>query len=121
MRLYKENVPVLGTSPVSIDRAENRHKFSEMLDNLTVDQPRWKELSSIDDIYEFVDRIGFPVLVRPSYVLSGAAMNVVSNKNELTHFLELAARYQNSILLLYLNSLRMQRRLRLMQLQEKEK
>jgi carbamoyl-phosphate synthase large subunit len=91
MRLYKEDVPVLGTSPVSIDRAENRHKFSKMLDNLSVDQPRWKELSSIDDVFEFVDRIGFPVLIRPSYVLSGAAMNVVSNKNELTHFLELAA------------------------------
>ncbi len=92
MRLLKENVPVLGTSPISIDRAENRHKFSEMLDNLLVDQPRWKELSSTSDIFDFVDRIGFPVLIRPSYVLSGAAMNVVSNKNELTHFLELAAR-----------------------------
>lgn len=91
MRLYNENVPVLGTSPMSIDRAENRHKFSAMLDILSVDQPRWKELSSIDDIHEFVDRIGFPVLIRPSYVLSGAAMNVVSNKNELTHYLELAA------------------------------
>lgn len=92
MRLYKENVHILGTSPVSIDRAENRHKFSRMLDNLSVDQPRWKELSSIEDIYEFVDRIGFPVLIRPSYVLSGAAMNVVSNKSELTHYLELAAK-----------------------------
>ncbi len=91
MRLFRENVPVLGTSPLSIDRAENRHKFSAMLDNLSVDQPRWKELSSIEDIFEFVDRIGFPVLIRPSYVLSGAAMNVVSNRNELTHFLELAA------------------------------
>ncbi len=91
MRLYNENVPVIGTSPTSIDRAENRHKFSAMLDILSVDQPRWKELSSIDDIHEFVDRIGFPVLIRPSYVLSGAAMNVVSNKNELTHYLELAA------------------------------
>lgn len=91
MRLFRENVPVLGTSPVSIDRAENRHKFSGMLDNLGVDQPRWKELSSIGDINDFVDRIGFPVLIRPSYVLSGAAMNVVSNKNELSHFLELAS------------------------------
>jgi carbamoyl-phosphate synthase large subunit len=91
MRLYNEHVPVLGTSPVSIDRAENRHKFSEMLDILKVDQPRWKELSTIDDIFEFVDRIGFPVLIRPSYVLSGAAMNVVSNKNELSHYLKLAA------------------------------
>jgi carbamoyl-phosphate synthase large subunit len=92
MRLHKENVKVLGTSPISIDRAENRHKFSSMLDTLKVDQPRWKELSDISDIYEFVDRIGFPVLVRPSYVLSGAAMNVVSNRSELSHFLELAAR-----------------------------
>jgi carbamoyl-phosphate synthase large subunit len=92
MRLFKENIPVLGTSPVSIDRAENRHKFSAMLDNLGVDQPRWKELSSVDDIFEFVDRIGFPVLIRPSYVLSGAAMNVVSNKTELTHYLDLAAK-----------------------------
>lgn len=91
MRLFRENVPVLGTSPLSIDRAENRHKFSKMLDNLSVDQPKWKELSSIDDIFEFVDRIGFPVLIRPSYVLSGAAMNVVSNRNELKHYLELAA------------------------------
>jgi carbamoyl-phosphate synthase large subunit len=91
LRLFRENVPVLGTSPLSIDRAENRHKFSAMLDNLSVAQPRWKELSSIEDIFDFVDRIGFPVLIRPSYVLSGAAMNVVSNKNELTHYLELAA------------------------------
>jgi carbamoyl-phosphate synthase large subunit len=90
MRLHVENVNVLGTSPVSIDNAENRHKFSSMLDMLKVDQPRWKELSTIEDINEFVDRIGFPVLVRPSYVLSGAAMNVVSNKSELSHFLDLA-------------------------------
>jgi carbamoyl-phosphate synthase large subunit len=90
MRLYKENVPILGTSPVSIDRAENRHKFSKMLDTLSVDQPRWQELSSTADILEFVDRIGFPVLIRPSYVLSGAAMNVVSNRNELSHYLDLA-------------------------------
>ena len=92
MRLHECNIPVLGTSPVSIDRAENRHKFSEMCDNLLIDQPRWKELSSIDDIYGFVDQIGFPVLIRPSYVLSGAAMNVVSNRNELSHYLDLAAR-----------------------------
>jgi carbamoyl-phosphate synthase large subunit len=90
MRLHVENVNVLGTSPVSIDRAENRHKFSSMLDTLKVDQPRWKELTTVDDINDFVDRIGFPVLVRPSYVLSGAAMNVVSNKSELSHFLDLA-------------------------------
>jgi carbamoyl-phosphate synthase large subunit len=92
MRLHKENVRVLGTSPISIDRAENRHKFSFMLDTMKVDQPMWKELSDIKEIFEFVDRIGFPVLVRPSYVLSGAAMNVVSNKSELSHFLDLAAR-----------------------------
>ncbi len=92
MRLFNENVPVLGTSPVSIDRAENRHKFSNMCDTLRIDQPAWKELTSIEDINEFVDRIGFPVLIRPSYVLSGAAMNVVSNRNELVHYLELAAR-----------------------------
>lgn len=92
MRLHLANVTILGTSPLSIDRAEDRHKFSCMLDALKVDQPRWKELSSIEDIEEFTDRIGFPVLVRPSYVLSGSAMNVVSNKNELTQFLGLATR-----------------------------
>jgi carbamoyl-phosphate synthase large subunit len=91
MRLHLHNVPILGTSPLSIDRAENRHKFSSMCDNLKVDQPRWKELSTIDDIFNFVDQIGFPVLIRPSYVLSGAAMNVVSNRNELSHYLDLAA------------------------------
>ena len=91
MRLYEHHVPILGTSPLSIDRAENRHKFSSMCDNLKVDQPRWKELSTIDDIFSFVDQIGFPVLIRPSYVLSGAAMNVVSNRNELLHYLDLAA------------------------------
>lgn len=90
MRLHKQNVNILGTSALSIDRAENRHKFSSMLDELEVDQPDWKELSSIDDINEFVERIGFPVLVRPSYVLSGAAMNVVSNKEELKLYLDLA-------------------------------
>jgi carbamoyl-phosphate synthase large subunit len=91
MRLFENKVPVLGTSPVSIDRAENRHKFSQMCDALSVDQPQWMELSSTDDILEFVDQIGFPVLIRPSYVLSGAAMNVVSNRNELMHYLDLAA------------------------------
>ncbi len=91
IRLHEVNVPVLGTSPLSIDRAENRHKFSEMCDSLMVDQPRWKELTSIDDIFTFIDQIGFPVLIRPSYVLSGAAMNVVSNRSELSHYLELAA------------------------------
>ncbi len=91
MRLYKANVPILGTSPLSIDNSENRHKFSTMLDRLDVDQPRWKELTTVEDIFEFVRQVGFPVLVRPSYVLSGAAMNVVSNINELEHFLNLAA------------------------------
>ena len=91
MRLFENKVPVLGTSPVSIDRAENRHKFSQMCDALSIDQPRWQELSSTDDILEFVEEIGFPVLIRPSYVLSGAAMNVVSNRNELSHYLDLAA------------------------------
>jgi len=90
MRLHRQEIPILGTSPEHIDQAENRHKFSEMLDNIGVDQPEWKELSSIDEIFEFVDKVKFPVLIRPSYVLSGAAMNIVSNKNELAHFLELA-------------------------------
>ena len=77
MRLHEQKVPILGTSPESIDNAENRHKFSTLLDTLGVDQPRWKELSSLDDIHHFVEEVGFPVLIRPSYVLSGAAMNVV--------------------------------------------
>lgn len=91
MKLHRQNVPILGTSPISIDRAENRHKFSSMLDQLGIDQPKWQELSSMDEIYKFVDNVGFPVLIRPSYVLSGAAMNVCSNKEELEHFLQLAA------------------------------
>ncbi|MFC2152231.1 carbamoyl-phosphate synthase (glutamine-hydrolyzing) large subunit [Bacteroidota bacterium] len=91
MRLSKNNVSILGTSAESIDNAEDRHKFSSMLDRLKIDQPRWKELSSVKDIFGFVDAVGFPVLIRPSYVLSGAAMNVVSNKDELEHFLTLAA------------------------------
>ena len=91
IKLYRQKVPILGTSPVDIDRAENRQKFSALLDDLGVDQPRWSELTSTDDIFDFVDEVGFPVLVRPSYVLSGAAMNVVSNKDELEHFLTLAA------------------------------
>lgn len=91
MRLHRQKVSILGTSPEDIDRAENRQKFSSLLDNLGIDQPRWSELTSIEDIYKFVDEVGFPVLVRPSYVLSGAAMNVVSNRDELEHFLQLAA------------------------------
>jgi len=90
MRLFKAGVPVLGTSPLSIDSAEDRHKFSSMLDRLDIDQPRWKELTTLEGIYEFAEIVGFPLLVRPSYVLSGAAMNVVSNKSELEYFLNLA-------------------------------
>ncbi|HJX70646.1 MAG TPA: carbamoyl-phosphate synthase (glutamine-hydrolyzing) large subunit, partial [Bacteroidales bacterium] len=92
MRLHNAGVHILGTSPVSIDNAENRHKFSMLCDQLKIDQPRWKESASIDDINQFVDDVGFPVLIRPSYVLSGAAMNVVSNKDEMEHFLSLAAK-----------------------------
>jgi carbamoyl-phosphate synthase large subunit len=91
IRLHNQKIPILGTSPLSIDKAEDRHKFSMMCDSLKIDQPRWKELTSIDEIYKFIEVVGFPVLIRPSYVLSGAAMNVVSNKEELKHFLELAA------------------------------
>ncbi|MDE6482688.1 MAG: carbamoyl-phosphate synthase (glutamine-hydrolyzing) large subunit [Rikenellaceae bacterium] len=90
MRLDSQKIRILGTSAHDIDRAEDRHKFSSMCDSLGIDQPRWKELTSMDDIYKFVDEVGFPVLIRPSYVLSGAAMNVVSNKEELKHFLEMA-------------------------------
>lgn len=92
MRLHKRKVKILGTAPESIDNAENRHKFSSLLDQLNIDQPRWKELTDIEEIYKFVDLVGFPVLIRPSYVLSGAAMNVVSNKDEMEHFLKLAAK-----------------------------
>ncbi len=91
LKLDNANVPIMGTSAESIDNAEDRHRFSSMLDNLGIDQPRWKELSTLSDVYDFVDNVGFPVLVRPSYVLSGAAMNVCSNKTELEQFLKLAA------------------------------
>ena len=91
MRLDEQHVNILGTSAKSIDNAEDREKFSAMLDRIGVDQPRWKELSSMEDINEFVAEVGFPVLVRPSYVLSGAAMNVCSNQEELERFLQLAA------------------------------
>ena len=91
MRLDEQHVNILGTSAKSIDNAEDREKFSAMLDRIGVDQPRWKELSSMEDINEFVQEVGFPVLVRPSYVLSGAAMNVCSNQEELERFLRLAA------------------------------
>lgn len=91
VRLDEQHIPILGTSAQSIDNAEDRNKFSAMLDKLSIDQPRWRELSSMDDIDEFVAEVGYPVLVRPSYVLSGAAMNVCSNDEELHRFLELAA------------------------------
>ena len=90
-RLDAEKVNILGTSATSIDNAEDRHKFSSMLDSLGIDQPRWRELTSLADIKEFVEEVGYPVLVRPSYVLSGAAMNVCSNEEELERFLKLAA------------------------------
>ncbi|MDD4210184.1 MAG: carbamoyl-phosphate synthase (glutamine-hydrolyzing) large subunit [Bacteroidales bacterium] len=89
--LDKAGVPILGTQAKDIDNAEDRHKFSSMLDRVKVDQPRWKELSNIEDIHRFVEQVGFPVLVRPSYVLSGAAMNVCSNTEELIKFLTMAA------------------------------
>ncbi|MDX9919079.1 MAG: carbamoyl-phosphate synthase (glutamine-hydrolyzing) large subunit [Paludibacter sp.] len=91
MKLDRQNVPILGTPAASIDRAENRHKFSAMLDTLGIDQPRWKELSSFEEIDAFIDEVGFPVLIRPSYVLSGAAMNVCFDKEQMIKFLTLAA------------------------------
>ena len=90
-RLDSEGVRILGTSAKSIDNAEDRNKFSAMLDRLGIDQPRWRELTNFEDINKFIDEVGFPVLVRPSYVLSGAAMNVCSNPDELHRFLQLAA------------------------------
>jgi carbamoyl-phosphate synthase large subunit len=90
-KLDDQGVNILGTSAQCIDNAEDRHKFSAMLDRLGIDQPRWRELTSMDDIHSFIDEVGFPVLVRPSYVLSGAAMNVCSNNDELERFLRLAA------------------------------
>ena len=92
MKLDQQGVPILGTTAEKIDNAEDRNKFSAMLDRLEVDQPRWNQLTTIDDINRFVDEVGFPVLIRPSYVLSGAAMNVVSNKDQLHHFLTLATK-----------------------------
>ena len=91
MKLYRQGVPVLGTSPVNIDRAENRGKFSAMLDKLGIDQPKWSALTSMEDIRKFIDEVGYPVLVRPSYVLSGAAMNVCYDDDELRRFLEMAS------------------------------
>jgi carbamoyl-phosphate synthase large subunit len=91
MRLFLQDYPILGTSPLSIDMAENRHKFSELLDKLEIDQPEWRELTNIEDIFIFASEVGYPLLVRPSYVLSGSAMNIVSNETELEKFLNLAA------------------------------
>ena len=90
MKLHRQGVPVLGTSPVNIDRAENRDKFSAMLDKLGIDQPAWRALTSFDDVKDFVNHVGYPVLVRPSYVLSGAAMNVCYDDEELHRFLNMA-------------------------------
>jgi carbamoyl-phosphate synthase large subunit len=87
LKLHKTGVKILGTHPSNIDRAEDRHKFSGMLDKLEIDQPKWKELARLEDIYGFVDDVGYPVLVRPSYVLSGAAMSVAYDKNALENFL----------------------------------
>ncbi len=91
MKLHRQSVPILGTSPVSIDRAENRGKFSAMLDKLGIDQPRWSALTSMDDVKQFISEVGYPVLVRPSYVLSGAAMNVCYSDEELERFLKMAS------------------------------
>ena len=91
MKLDSQNVKILGTQAIDIDHAEDRHKFSAMLDELGIDQPAWRELTSMDDIHSFIEDVGYPVLVRPSYVLSGAAMNVCSNDEELERFLQLAA------------------------------
>ena len=91
MKLHRQSVPVLGTSPVSIDRAENRNKFSAMLDQLGIDQPAWQELTSLEDVEKFVEKVGYPVLVRPSYVLSGAAMNVCYDEEELKRYLQMAS------------------------------
>ena len=92
MKLHRQQVPILGTSPLSIDRAENRHKFSAMLDSLGIDQPRWAEVTSMEEIDAFIAEVGFPILIRPSYVLSGAAMNVCHSKEQMIEFLGLAAK-----------------------------
>ena len=91
MKLHRQSVPILGTSPVNIDRAENRGKFSAMLDKLGIDQPKWSALTSMEDVQKFINEVGYPVLVRPSYVLSGAAMNVCHDDDELRRFLEAAS------------------------------
>ncbi|MBU0598566.1 carbamoyl-phosphate synthase (glutamine-hydrolyzing) large subunit [Patescibacteria group bacterium] len=90
IKLYNQKVKILGTSPVSIDNAEDRHKFSKLLDELAVDQPEWKELSNLNEIHKFANDVGYPVLIRPSYVLSGAAMHVVTDPSQLNFFLKMA-------------------------------
>jgi carbamoyl-phosphate synthase large subunit len=90
MKLHRMNAPILGTTAINIDNAENREKFSSLLDRLKIDQPRWARLSTIEEIHKFAEIVGFPLLIRPSYVLSGAAMNVVSNPDQLEHFLDMA-------------------------------
>lgn len=91
LRLFRSNVPILGTRAQDIDKAEDRNKFSSIVDSLGVDQPEWSELTTMEDVDKFIDKVGFPVLVRPSYVLSGAAMNVCYDNEQLTHFLSLAS------------------------------
>lgn len=91
LRLHNNNVPILGTSATDIDKAEDRYKFSSIVEKLGIDQPEWSELTTMDDVDKFIDKVGFPVLVRPSYVLSGAAMNVCFDRNHLVQFLSLAA------------------------------
>ena len=91
MKLHNQDVPVLGTSPVKIDNAEDREKFSSLLDELDIDQPRWAKLSTTSEIHKFIDEVGYPILIRPSYVLSGAAMNVVTNPDQLENLLQMAA------------------------------
>lgn len=92
LKLHRNGVPILGTAPESIDNAENRHKFSSLLDELRIDQPAWRELTTVEDACSFADAVGYPVLIRPSYVLSGAAMAVASNEVELTRYLNRAAK-----------------------------
>jgi len=91
MKLDRQNVPILGTKAQNIDRAEDRHKFSAMLDSMGIDQPRWRELTSFEDIDQFIEEVGYPVLIRPSYVLSGAAMNVCYDHEQVHNFLSMAA------------------------------
>ena len=91
MKLYRQNVRILGTSPLSIDNAENRHKFSAFLDSLGIEQPEWTEAKSVEEANKFAEKVEYPVLIRPSYVLSGAAMSIASNKKELEHYLQKAA------------------------------